>query len=103
MAEEDEWEQVAHALERITRDPLADADDGAVRVVGITDPAGRRRYQEATITVVPIVAGVAGERLTMTEMVFDRRYWPAEGRVLPARISRSDPSVIEVDWDALAR
>jgi hypothetical protein len=38
-----------------------------------------------------------------TEVVFDKRHWPAAGTVLPARISRRQPRLFEVNWEVLPR
>jgi len=88
-------------LERLTRDPMADAWHGAVRILSLTAPAGRGRYQTCRMQLALEATGLAPENLD-TEVVLDRRFWPDVGVVLPARISRSLPRQVEVAWDTLA-
>jgi hypothetical protein len=99
---EDWTEDAARQLERITGDPLADAVAGRVRVVSRSEPGGRGRYQPCTIELLAEAEGVPPRTVT-TEVVFDRRHWPPVGAVLPARVSRTHPDAVEVNWDALAR
>ncbi|QKJ18972.1 hypothetical protein [Microbacterium hominis] len=97
-----EIDDVAAALERLTHDPLADAVRGTVRVVAASEPAPRGRYQECRLDVIAEATGVPPTPVS-TAVVTRRRYWPQVGQVLPARVSVSNPTVIDVDWDALAR
>ena len=41
--------------------------------------------------------------LVSTEVVTRRKWWPVVGQRLPARIAKSQPSRMDVNWDALAR
>lgn len=95
-------DEVANALERLTADPLTDAVRGTVRVLDASEPEGRARYQECRLELLAEAPGVPPTRVE-TAVVTSRRYWPRVGAVLPARVSVSDPSVVDVDWDALAR
>lgn len=95
-------DDAAEMLEKITRDPLADAVRGAVRVVSASERVGRARYQACELEVVTTTGGIPETRIS-TEVVTTAKYWPRVGSTLPALISRSDPSRIEIDWDALAR
>lgn len=100
---EEEWvEGAAESLERITRDPMADAYRGTVRVVSASEPARRGMYQACTMQLALEAPGLAPETLD-TEFVFPRRRWPAVGAVVPARISRSEPRQIDARWDLLPR
>lgn len=92
--------QMTEWLERLSRDPLADAVRGRIRVVSTTDAVGRRRYQECRITATAEGPGIAPTPIVL-EVVIDRRHWPQRGQVLPARISVSDPTAVDVFWDAL--
>lgn len=83
-------------------DPLGTAVRGAVRVEVASSPSGRRRYQLCTLALTPIADGVEHPRIEV-EVVVDTRHWPTVGQLLPARVAVSDPSVVEVNWDALAR
>jgi hypothetical protein len=99
----EDWEdEAAETLDRLTQSPMADAMHGTARVVALSDPKGRARYQSCELQLVLEAPGLAPEPLT-TEVVLDRRYWPKAGMVLRASISRGLPRLIEVDWDALAR
>lgn len=95
-------DEAAEMLEKITRDPLADAVRGRVRIVSASERTGRARYQPCTLEVVTQADGIPETRV-QTEVVTSAKYWPRVGSVLPALISPSDPTHIEVDWDALAR
>ncbi|MET0813243.1 MAG: hypothetical protein ABWY03_09320 [Microbacterium sp.] len=100
---EEPWvQEAADALEKITRDPMADAVAGTVRIVSASAPAGRGRYQECELELLAAAAGIP-DRTVEEVVVFSTRSWPAVGAVLPARISRSHPGSIDVDWDALGR
>ncbi len=98
--EESELEQATAWLEMITRDPMADAVSGRATVVCVDEPGGRGRYREH---VVVVLAEGPGIPLTSVEqrLVFDTRKPPAPGIVLPARISVSDPQVLEVNWESM--
>ncbi|MEV8359502.1 hypothetical protein [Microbacterium sp. NPDC076895] len=100
---EEPWvEEAAHMLEKYTGDPLADAVRGTVRVVSASDREGRARYQACQLEVVTTTAGIPETRIS-TEVVTSAKYWPRVGSTLPALISPSDPTHIEINWDALAR
>ena len=99
---EEPWvEEAAQLLEKYTGDPLADAVRGTVRVVSASDRVGRARYQACQIEVVTTTTGIP-ETQVSTEVVTSAKYWPRVGSTRPALISRSDPSRIEINWDALA-
>lgn len=95
-------DEAAEMLEKITRDPLADAVRGTVRVVSASERVGRARYQACELEVITTTEGIPETRVH-TEVVTSAKYWPRVGSTLPALISPSDPTHIEVDWDALAR
>jgi hypothetical protein len=98
----EDWEEgAAETLERLTGSPMADAVRGTIRIVGLSEPRGRSRYQTCTMELVLEGPGLDSEPLT-TEVVLDRRYWPTVGLVMRARISRRKPRMIDVNWDALA-
>ncbi|GAA1705008.1 hypothetical protein GCM10009808_23710 [Microbacterium sediminicola] len=94
-------EEAAEMLEKFTRDPLADAIPGHVVIVEAADPERRGRYQECALTVVTDTPGIPDTRVE-TAVVTSKKYWPRVGTRLSARISRHDPSHLEVDWDGLA-
>lgn len=95
-------DDAATQLERLTGDPIADAVSGSVVVISVSERRGRARYQECRLDVSVDAPGI--EPITVTlEVVTTARSWPVVGAVLPARVSRSQPSRIDVDWDALAR
>lgn len=99
----EDWEEgAAEALERITGSPMADALHGTIRIVSLSEPKGRFRYQTCTMELLLNAPGIDAEPLT-TEVVLDRRYWPTAGMVMRARISQRRPRMIDVNWDALAR
>lgn len=89
-------------LEKVTRDPMAGAAQGTATILAIAEPRGRGRFVECDVTLGLAAPGLAAATVR-TEVVLDRRHLPPTGAVLPARISRSHPGVVEVDWDALAR
>lgn len=95
-----EIEQATAWLEKVTRDPMADAVTGRARVEDASDPVGPARYQECEVTLTVEAPGIPPTSVRMS-LVFPRRVWPRVGDVLPARISASDPTVAEVDWDRL--
>ncbi|WP_137845192.1 hypothetical protein [Microbacterium sp. 2FI] len=97
-----ELDDFADQLERLTGDPLADAVRGHVRVVSASEPTGRARYQACNLDVVVEAAEIPPVTVS-TEVVTTRKHWPRVGMILPARISVSDPTHMDVDWDALAR
>lgn len=98
-----DWkDEAAEQIEAVTRDPLADAVTGTVRLVAVSAPSGRGRYQEATLELVAEASGIES-RVIHTAAVFDTRAWPTVGLVLPARISRGHAEALEVDWSALPR
>jgi hypothetical protein len=97
---EDWVDDAATQLDRLTGSSMAGAVPGRVRIVSITEPRGRLRYQEAHLEVSAEVPGRAPE-LRRTEVVLDRRYWPSAGMVLPADIAPS--GALEIRWDVLAR
>lgn len=94
--------QAAQWLERITGDPLADAVRGRVRVVAVSAPEGRRRYQECTVELAVTADGAPAHTLTQV-VVLPRSAWPKVGDVLVAAVSPSRPDALEVDWSPLAR
>lgn len=99
----EDWEDgAAEALERLTGSPMADAFHGTIRIVSLSQPTGRGRYQTCDMELILEAPGLDAEPLS-TEVVLDRRYWPVAGMVLRARISKRRPRMIEVNWDALAR
>jgi hypothetical protein len=98
----EDWEEgAAETLERLTGSPMADSVRGTIRIIGLSEPRGRSRYQTCTMDLVLEGPGLDSEPLT-TEVVLDRRYWPTVGLVMRARISRRKPRMIDVNWDALA-
>lgn len=99
----EDWEEdAAEALERLTHSPMADAIRGTIRIVSLSEPRGRSRYQACRMELMLEAPDLDPEPLS-TEVVLDRRYWPKAGMVLRARISRKRPRMIDVNWDALAR
>jgi len=96
------WEEeTAETLERLTRSSMADAIHGTIRIVSLSQPKGHSRYQACQMELVLEGPGLDHEPLS-TEVVLDRRYWPTVGMLLRAHISRNQPRMIEVNWDALA-
>lgn len=100
--EQSELEQATQWLERVTRDPMADAVAGTVQVVAASPPAGRGRYQECHLDLRAEARGIPSTLVTAS-LVFPRKTWPAAGDVVPARISRSHPETFEADWERLSR
>lgn len=100
VPEASEIEQATAWLEKITRDPMADAVAGRARVVSAPEPVGRARYQECDVELVVDGPGIPATTVRMA-VVFPRRIWPSVGDVLPARISASDPGTVEVNWEPL--
>ena len=98
----DEIEKFAAQLEQLTGDPLGDAVAGHVRIVSVSEPVGRARYQACALEVEAEAPGIEPTRAS-TEVVTSRDHWPRLGAVLPARISVSHPQRMDIDWDALAR
>jgi hypothetical protein len=99
----EDWEEdAAEALERLTHSPMADAIRGTIRIISLSQPRGRSRYQACQMELLLEAPDLDPEPLS-TEVVLDRRYWPEAGMVLRARISRKRPRMIDVNWDALAR
>lgn len=99
----EDWEEgAAEALERVTGSKLADALHGTIRIVSVTPPAGRMRYKPCQMELILNAEGIEDEQLS-TEVILDRRYWPAPGLVLRARISRRKPRMIDVNWDGLPK
>lgn len=98
----EDWEEgAAETLERLTGSPMADAVHGTIRIVALSEPKGRSRYQACEMDLILEGPGLDSEPLT-TEVILDRRYWPTVGMVLRARISHRQPRMIDVNWDALA-
>ena len=93
-----ELEDATRWLEKLTGDPLADAQPVRVRIVRVSDPARRGRYQECRVGLVVEGSDAAPVEV---QVVLPVRRWPRIGLVLPARASRSRPEVIEVDWERL--
>ncbi|MFE1644107.1 hypothetical protein [Microbacterium sp. P01] len=98
----EDLDEVAHQLEVMTGSPLADAVRGRVRVLAVSEPARRGRFQECRLELLAEATGVVPTTV-QTTAVIQRRYWPETDMILPARISRSRPHVLEVDWEYLAR
>jgi hypothetical protein len=99
----EDWEEgAAETLERLTGSPMADAHVGTIRILSLTPPTRRRRYQTCTMDLA-LEAPDLPEETLRTEVVLDRRFWPEVGTVLRARISRRRPRMIDADWEALAR
>lgn len=99
----EEWaDDAATMLDRVTGSPMGTAVDGRIHIQSVSEPSGRSRFQDCRVEVAVDGPGIAPAIVTV-EVVLDRRHWPAAGTVLPARISRSDPRVMDVDWDRLAR
>ncbi len=98
--EQSELAQATEWLEKITRDPLADAVRGRVRIVAVTAPDGRGRYQECVVDMIAEGPGIAATPVQQ-HVVFARTRRPTPGLVLPARISVSAPANLEVVWEAL--
>ncbi|KAA9107775.1 hypothetical protein [Microbacterium rhizomatis] len=97
----DEAEQMAHQLERLVGDPIADAVQGFVRVVSVSEPVGRFGYLSCTIRLATEADGIP-ETFIDTEIATRRKWWPKVGQRLPARIARSQPDRVDINWDALA-
>lgn len=98
-----DWvDDAARELEKLTRDPLADAVAATVRIVSVSAPAGRGRYQEASMEFA-VTASEIEPTTVRSAFVFDRSSWPTVGSVFPAHVSVSDPSAVEIDWSALGR
>lgn len=88
-------------LEKITRDPLADAVPGRATVVAASAPAPRGRYQECTLDLTVDADGIPPTAVRQA-LVFPVKRWPRAGDTVPARISRSRPEVFDADWDRLS-
>ncbi len=94
-------DDIARVLERMTADPMADAVAGAVLVVSVSQPEARGRYQECHLELLAEAPGVPPTPVS-TSVVTRPRHWPRPGMRLPARISASRPTAVDVDWEALA-
>lgn len=94
-------DRAAAWLEKLTRDPLADAVRGRVTVVAASAPARRGRYQECELDLLVEADGIPPTRVTQA-LVFPVKRWPRAGDAVPARISRAQPHVFEADWDRLS-
>jgi hypothetical protein len=81
---------------------MADALAGTIRIVSLSEPTKWSRYQTCTMDLLVNAPGIVDEPLE-TEVVLDKRYWPTAGMVLRARISRTTPRMIDVNWDALSQ
>lgn len=98
-----DWtDEAARAMERLTGDPLGDAVPGVAEIVAISEPTRRRRYQVAQIRLLVEAPGME-PTFVDTEVVLDRRVWPAPGVRLPAQVPIRVPDRTQVVWDALAR
>lgn len=97
-----ELEQATQWLEAITGDPMADAVRGRLTVVAASEPAARGRYQECRLELMAEAPGIPPTAVSHVA-VFPRRQWPTPGTVVPARISRADPSAFEANWEAARR
>lgn len=100
--EVDGADEIARALERMTADPMADAVAGAVIVVSASEPARRGSYQECRLELLVEAPGIPPTPVS-TSVVTRPRHWPHPGMRLPARVSASHPTAIDVDWEALAQ
>jgi hypothetical protein len=96
-----ELAQVTAWIQRLTRDPMADAVPGRVRVASASAPPPRGRYGQCRLELVVEVRGLPATTVTHTA-VFPRRHWPEAGLVVPANVSRSNPEVFEADWSRLS-
>ena len=97
-----EFDQAVTWLQRLTGDPLADAVPGRLRIDAVSEVSPRPRYQECRVEGIAEAPGVPTTPVVL-EVVFDRRFWPRVGQVLPARVSRSQPGAVEVSWEALRK
>lgn len=88
-------------LEKIIRDPMADAVTGRVRVLSASEPARRGRYQECQVELAVEAPGIP-TTVARQALVFPRNRWPRAGDIVPARISRSQPDALEADWERLS-
>lgn len=95
-----ELEQAAEWIERVTGGPMADAVPGRVRIDAVSAAAARGRYQSCRVEMTAQGPGIP-PTVSVIEAVIDKRHWPRVGQMLPARISVSNPHVLEVGWDAL--
>jgi hypothetical protein len=98
----DEIDRMAQQLERAMGDPIADSVEGFVRVVTVTAPKGRFGYLTCELEVETEADGIPPTRV-LTEVVTLRKWWPKVGQRLPARIAKSKPDRIDVNWEALSR
>lgn len=96
----DEMAQAVEWLQRATGDPMADAVRGRIRIDAVSDAAARGRYQQCRVEATAEAPGIPPTP-TVIEVVIDKRHWPRVGQMLPARISPSNPQVLEVGWEAL--
>ena len=101
MADDGELDRAARWLEKLTRDPLADAVAGRVQVRSASAPRPRGRYQECALELDVAADGIPAGTVIAHRAVFSRDRWPREGDVLPAQISRSRPELVEIDWERL--
>lgn len=98
----DEIDRMANQLERAMGDPIADSVQGFVRVVSVSEPKGRFGYMSCELDVMTEADGIP-PTLVSTEVVTLRKWWPKVGQRLPARIAKSKPDRIDVNWEALSR
>ena len=95
-------DDIAAWFDRAFGDPMSDAVPGTVHIVSASEPVGRSPYEKCRLDLVVEAEGVPMTTVSI-EAVVSRAHSPAAGMTLPARISPSAPSTLEVDWDALAR
>lgn len=93
-----ELDQATEWLQRLTRDPMADAAPGRLLVLSASAPP-RSRYGECTLELRVQIPGVPPTTVTYAA-VFPRTHWPQPGAVVPARIARENPQVFEAVWEA---
>ena len=61
----EDWEEgAAETLERLTGSPMADAVQGTIRIVSLSEPKGRLRYQACEMDLILEGAGLDSEPLT---------------------------------------
>ncbi len=98
-----DWsDQAAEQLERLLRDPIAEAVRGTAEIVSISTPEARGRYQEAQLELRAWAEGIPPVTVSMA-VVLPTKHWPAAGVRLPAMIPPTAPQELEVDWSRLAR
>jgi len=92
-----ELDDIAEALERITRVP--ETVLGSVEIVAVSPPRGRAPYQECLLDVIVSAPGAPAAEARL-EYVLRRTSWPVPGTVLAARVPVGSPEQAEILWDA---